>query len=87
MKAFLAVAVICAGIAVAPSIAGAQERLGDGLMGAGAGALVGGPVGAVAGGVIGYTAGPHISRGLGFHRHHYRNRHSDYRNGHRVSER
>jgi hypothetical protein len=72
MKKFLVIAAIAAGIAMTPALASAQERLGDGLMGAGAGALVGGPVGAVAGGVIGYTAGPHISRHLGFHRHrHY----------------
>jgi outer membrane lipoprotein SlyB len=86
MKKFLAIAVITAGITMVPVLASAQERIGDGLMGAGAGALVGGPVGAVAGGVIGYTSGPHISRGLGFHRH-YRHQHYSYRNGHRVSAR
>ena len=41
----------------------AGERLNDGLMGAGAGAIVGGPVGAVSGGAIGYVAGPSISMG------------------------
>jgi hypothetical protein len=52
----------------------AGERIGDGLLGAGAGAIVGGPVGAVVGGAIGYTAGPHIARSMGVHRHrrHYR---------------
>jgi hypothetical protein len=77
MKKFLAIAAITVGIAMLPALASAQERLGDGLMGAGAGALVGGPVGAVAGGVIGYTAGPHISRGMGFHRHYRHHRYSN----------
>ena len=35
----------------------AGERLNDGLLGAGAGAIVGGPVGAAAGGAIGYVQG------------------------------
>lgn len=70
----VALAVVAAGIALAPGYAAAQERFGDGLMGAAAGAIVAGPVGAVAGGVVGYTAGPNISRGLGFH-HHYHHRH------------
>lgn len=78
MKRIIAIAVVAAGIALAPSLASAHERFGDGLMGAAAGGLVFGPVGAVAGGVVGYTEGPHISRGLGFHRHrhyhHYRHR-------------
>jgi len=39
----------------------ADSRVVDGVLGAGAGALVGGPVGLVAGGVIGYSAGPRIS--------------------------
>ena len=52
MKKFLAIAAITVGIAMLPALASAQERLGDGLMGAGAGALVGGPVGAVAGGAV-----------------------------------
>jgi hypothetical protein len=47
------------------SKAQAQERLGDGALGALAGALAGGPVGLVAGGVIGYTAGPAIARSWG----------------------
>jgi len=60
----------------------AQERLGDGALGALAGAVVAGPVGLVAGGVVGYTAGPAIasSWGLRGHRHyrraHYRRHHS-----------
>src|ERR1700730_17900725 len=55
-KTFLIMAVI-AGISFLASVANAQERLGDGAMGALAGALVGGPVWLVAGGVVGYTAG------------------------------
>ena len=58
---------------IATSAARAENRLVDGLMGAGAGALVAGPVGLVAGGVIGYSAGPHIScsmRSDCHHRHH-----------------
>jgi len=74
MKTLLTVVAVVSVVALAPAIAGAGERIGDGLMGAGAGAIVGGPVGAVAGGVIGYTAGPTISRGLGFHRHRYSHR-------------
>jgi hypothetical protein len=63
---FLAIAV-----AGAPAIAG--ERLNDGLLGAGAGAIVGGPAGAAAGGAIGYVGGPAISH------HHYRGRHHHHR--------
>jgi hypothetical protein len=72
MKTLLTATVIVLGLAASTSIASAGERIGDGLMGAAAGAIVGGPVGAIAGGAIGYTAGPNISHGLGFHRHHYR---------------
>jgi hypothetical protein len=75
MKKFMAVAVLAAGLFGAAGVAQAQERLIDGALGAGAGALVGGPVGAVAGGAIGYGAGPRISRGLRGGRHHYRHRH------------
>lgn len=74
MKTLLTAVAVASVVALAPAVASAGERVGDGLMGAAAGAIVGGPVGAVAGGAIGYTAGPHISRGLGFHRHHYRYR-------------
>jgi hypothetical protein len=59
-------ALIFLGIAVAGAPAMAGERLNDGLLGAGAGAIVGGPVGAAAGGTIGYVGGPAISH------HHYR---------------
>lgn len=52
----------------------AGERLNDGLMGAGASAVVGGPVGAVAGGAIGYVAGPNIAHG-GYHHHRRHHRH------------
>jgi hypothetical protein len=74
MKTLLIAGALMGGLMLAPS-AQAGERFGDGLMGAAAGALVGGPVGAVAGGAIGYSAGPHISRGMGFHRHHRYYRH------------
>lgn len=77
--------VLIAGLALAPlASAQAAERLNDGLLGAGAGALVGGPVGAVVGGAVGYTAGPHIGRGIDRvtdtgpsyrHRRHYRSSH------------
>ncbi|MCW2286106.1 hypothetical protein M2323_003943 [Rhodoblastus acidophilus] len=57
----------------------ADSRAVDGILGAGAGALVGGPVGLVAGGVIGYSAGPHISCAMRSdcrrHRHHRHRRH------------
>lgn len=86
MKFAWAAAIIAAGIAITPAVASAGERIGDGLMGAGAGALVGGPVGAVAGGVIGYTAGPNISRGMGIngHRRYYRHRHYTHRRIHHA---
>ena len=70
------IVVFLAGVALAAGPATAGERLNDGLMGAGAGALVGGPVGAVAGGAIGYTAGPNIAHGSRYHHHH---RHHIYR--------
>jgi hypothetical protein len=75
-KLFIMAAIV--GISFLPFVANAQERLGDGAMGALAGALVGGPVGLVAGGVVGYTAGPSIasSWGLKSHRHY---RHIHYR--------
>jgi hypothetical protein len=77
MKRLSIVAAI-AGLFFLPSLANAQERLGDGAMGALAGALVAGPIGLVAGGVVGYTAGPSIasSWGLKGHRHY---RHAHYR--------
>jgi hypothetical protein len=79
MKNLLAVGLVTVGIALSPITAVAQERLGDGAMGAVAGAIVGGPIGAVAGGLVGYTAGPNIARGLGI-RHHYRHYHHHYAN-------
>jgi hypothetical protein len=70
----LSIAAAMAALFVLPSLANAQERLGDGAMGALAGALVAGPVGLVAGGVVGYTAGPAIasSWGLRGRKHHRR---------------
>jgi hypothetical protein len=70
--------IVPAGLSLAASLPAtavvAQERLGDGAMGALAGAVVLGPVGLLAGGVIGYTAGPGIadSWGVRHHRHYYR---------------
>jgi len=66
---------VLAGLSFLPSIANTQERLGDGAMGALAGALVGGPVGLVAGGVVGYTAGPSIASSWGLRHRHYRHAH------------
>ncbi len=64
------------GLSLTGSSARADSRVVDGVLGAGAGALVAGPVGLVAGGVIGYSAGPHISCGLrGGCRHRYRRHH------------
>ena len=68
MKKVIAVAFMLAAL-LAPTAAGAGERLFDGALGALSGGLVAGPPGLIAGGVIGYVAGPRISRGLGFHRH------------------
>jgi len=79
MKKLLIVTAVVGAAVLTPALAGAQERLFDGVLGAGAGALAFGPVGAVAGGVVGYTAGPNIATGLGVrhpqrahHRHVYR---------------
>lgn len=52
----------------------AQERLGDGALGALAGAVVAGPVGLVAGGIVGYTAGPAIASSWGLKGHKRHNR-------------
>ena len=72
MRTTFAVA-LALGLSLACAEARADDRGLDGLLGAGAGALVFGPVGLVAGGVIGYSAGPHINCGLrggcGRHRH------------------
>lgn len=73
MTRFCLVLTLLVGAALAGGAATAGERLNEGLMGAGAGAIVGGPVGALAGGAIGYTAGPTIARG--FHHHRYYHRH------------
>ena len=64
MNRLLISAAIAAGLFLSTA-AHAQERLGDGALGALAGGLVGGPVGLVADGVIGYTAGPAIAFELG----------------------
>ena len=68
MKTRIAVIVIATSAVLAvPTMASADERLGDAALGAVSGALVGGPIGAVAGGVIGFAAGPSISNEW-FHR-------------------
>ena len=75
MKKTLALLAVAGALLLTPVAANAQERLQDGLLGAGAGALVGGPVGAVVGGAVGYTSGPRIANGLGVRgRRHYRDR-------------
>ena len=68
MRQVIAIVFVAAAL-LAPTAAGAGERVFDGALGAASGALAGGPVGFVAGGAVGFLAGPHISRGLGFHRH------------------
>jgi len=74
MKRIATIVVVAASLALTSGIAAAQERLGDGALGAVAGAVVLGPVGAVAGGVVGYTAGPSIAHSWGLRHHHYRHR-------------
>ena len=75
MKRTLALLGLAGALLLMPVAADAQERLTDGLLGAGAGALVGGPVGAVVGGAVGYTHGPRIANGLGVGgRRHHRSR-------------
>ena len=71
MKPIFAAALVA--VALTPSGALAQERVGDAALGAVSGAVVLGPVGAAAGAVIGYTAGPAIARswGIGGYRKRY----------------
>jgi hypothetical protein len=66
----IAFSVLLSTLMLTPVAAG--ERLGDGAMGALAGAAVAGPVGLVAGGVIGYAAGPNISERLGINKSRHR---------------
>jgi hypothetical protein len=66
----VALSVLLSTLMLVPVAAG--ERLGDGAMGALAGAVVAGPVGLVAGGVIGYAAGPNISERLGINKARHR---------------
>jgi hypothetical protein len=78
MKKFLAMAAVVGAIILVPAMASAQERLFDGALGAGAGALAFGPVGAVAGGLVGYTAGPNIASTTGVRHSHHRYHHHHY---------
>ena len=82
MKRSLIIAAIMAGLCFAPSVAGAQQRLRDGVIGGVGGALVGGPVGAVVGGVGGYVEGPRIERAFSGRRH-YRHARYSHRRAHR----
>jgi hypothetical protein len=66
MKRFRIVCV--AALALLPMAAAAQERAGNTVLGALAGAVVFGPVGAVAGAAVGYTAGHGIARAWGLRR-------------------
>lgn len=70
MRAFVGIAIVVVCILAAPGVAAAQERLGDGAMGAAAGAVVAGPFGALAGGLVGVSVGPNIAHAWGFHHHH-----------------
>jgi hypothetical protein len=71
MRLFAGLAVLSLAMLALPPLAQAQERLGDGALGALAGALVAGPVGLVVGAGVGYAAGPQISRGFsGSRRYH-----------------
>jgi hypothetical protein len=78
MKQLAIVASAALALTLAATAARADDRVLDGVLGAGAGALVAGPVGLVAGGVIGYSAGPHINcamqGGCRHYRHHRRHR-------------
>ena len=67
MNTWGAAVLVAGALLVVPTVASADERVGDAALGALSGALVGGSIGAVAGGVIGFTAGPAIS-GEWFHR-------------------
>jgi hypothetical protein len=65
MKCLFTIAFLGAASLLAPTPAGAGERVGDAALGALAGAVVLGPIGAVAGAAVGYTAGPTIARDWG----------------------
>ena len=74
MKRIAAIVGLAIALLVAAVPVNAQHRLGDTLIGAGAGAVVGGPVGAVVGGAVGYTQGPRIERAAYYRRYHGRGR-------------
>lgn len=79
MKTFARVAIVAAGVGLAPVAANAGERVTDAALGGLAGAVVFGPVGLVAGGVIGYTAGPKIACKIGAKRCYRRSHARRYR--------
>lgn len=86
MKKLMIIGGFVAALMLAPATGFANERLTDGLLGAGAGALVGGPVGALVGAGVGYTSGPHIANHLGAprrHRYHRHTRHNKHHATHR----
>jgi len=66
----IAISTLLSALVLTPAAAG--DRLGDGAMGALAGAVVAGPVGLVAGAVIGYAGGPNISERLGINKPRHR---------------
>ena len=82
MDRLLRVLIVAVLFSAVPIAAHAQERLGDGVMGALAGALVAGPVGAVVGGGIGYMAGPHIANRISGDGHHRRSHRATRRRRH-----
>jgi hypothetical protein len=80
MRLLAGAMVLAVTMVATPPLAQAQERLGDGALGALAGALVAGPVGLVVGAGVGYAAGPQIAHGFsGSPRHRgYRRANSRY---------
>jgi outer membrane lipoprotein SlyB len=82
-------AIVAASVTLIPATASvADDRVVNGALGAGAGALVAGPVGLVAGAAIGVFAGKDISRGLGLEprrarKHRREHRYYNRRNGRR----
>ncbi len=77
MKNSFAILVVAAAGLLSLHSSQAQERIRDGVIGAGAGAIVGGPVGAIVGGTAGYVAGPRVTHAVSGrlpHRHYLHRR-------------